>query len=492
MSFHRYLGTVFLFSYKNLLRRRWRTILTTLSLIAAIIGFVCTVNISESIGFELTSGEAERALFAGIDVGYPYFSDIIITAKHPWWYDLPISEPFRGSSYLLPENLLAEVRTIPGIEWAEPYVGDVKIQFVTTVTGGQEIRKEWVVRHENGSVERFSSDILIAGVDPIVEPKRLGKNILILQGRDLQEASQEVIVGYNFAESHNLSVGDTLIIPAENHLFIHDSPGKLIETSWKGAWYAFWSWFEDQWQERFSISINKEVSMKIVGIFWTTTLYDNYVVTNYDDLRQILGFGSRVTCIFVKLNPEADVGQTLNALWSLQNVKVYIPLIRKRYTTGRDQVGSTFSGIAPTKFAKVANLQNIITSEVATGTFIAAVVYTTVLERRWEIGLLKALGFKATFILSTLMAEALILGLLAGVIGFLASAILSVLSTGLLLPTGGFIPLLSSILPKIELKLTFEWGIMAIGVSTATSLVSSLIPALLAARLPPIEAMRRG
>jgi ABC-type antimicrobial peptide transport system permease subunit len=42
------------------------------------------------------------------------------------------------------------------------------------------------------------------------------------------------------------------------------------------------------------------------------------------------------------------------------------------------------------------------------------------------------------------------------------------------------------------LKLTVEWGVLAIGLSAATSLISSFIPAFLAAILSPIEAMRRG
>lgn len=492
IKLRRYLSTIFSFSYRNLMRRRWRTTLTVLSLIATITGFMCTVNISQSIGFDLTSGEAERSLFAGIDVGYPYFSDVLITAEHPWWHNLPIGEYFRGPSSLVPEDLLARVRVIPGVEWAGPYVGDVKIHFQGASVSGEPVFKEWMIEHENGSIDVFSSDILMAGVDPNIESKRLGRKRLFVQGRAVQDVGLEVMVGYNFARSHNLTVGDTLIIPAVKHSVTHDSPGKLRERQFRNIWQSFWAWSEDRWQERFRFSIDQEVRMRIVGVFWTTTPYDDFVITTYNNLQGILGFGEKVTCILAKLNPEAEVDQTLNALWSLQDVNIYIPLLRKRYTTGQDQISSAFSSIAPTRFITVANLQNIVISEISAGIFIAAVVYTQVLERRWEIGLLKSLGFGATFILSTLMLEALILGLFAGIIGFIVSSLLSLLSSGILLPTGHFVPLLSSILPKIELKLTLEWGMTAIGLSSATSLVSSFVPAYLAAMLTPIEAMRRG
>ena len=488
----RYIGTVTSFSYRNLFRRRWRTTLTVLSLVAAVTGFICTVNISQSIGFTMTSAEAERALFAGGDVGYPYFCDILVAPEHPWWYDLPMGDAFRGPSSLVSGDMLTKIRAIPGVDWAQPYVGDVRIQFDEASRGNGMSRKEWIVRHESGTIDSFSSDILIAGVDPEIEPRRLGKRCIFLQGRPIQGTGYEVMVGYSFAKSHNLSVGDTLIIPAEKHVCTHDSPGKLRESEFRGLWHSFWAWSEDQWQEHFSFSIEKEVQMKIVGIYWTTTPYDDFAITTYTGLQEMLGFGNRVTAIFVKLKPEVDVGKTLNALWSAEDVNIYIPLLRKRYTTGADQVGSAFSGVAPTKFVSMANLQNIAISEVAAGIFIASVVYTSVHERRWEIGLLKSLGFKSTFVLCTLMMEALILGLFAGIVGFIVSSLLSVLSIGILLPTGQFIPLLSSVLPRMELKMTLDWGILAIGLSTATSLASSFIPAYFAATLPPIEAMREG
>lgn len=469
-------------SYKNLSRRKWRTFLTVFSLTAAILGFVCTVNISESVGFVLTSGEAERALFSGIDVGYPYFCDILITAKHPWWYDIdPIGEPFRGPEFLVSESILADIKTNQGVEWVEPYIGDLRIYAQATI------------RRENGSIKDFSSNIMFVGVDPVVETRRLGRNLLIYRGRAPKELSQEIMVGFNIAKLYNLSIGDTLNIPAESR-GTHISTGSLKEsTQFTGLLYTFLNLFEEHVsKESFQITTTKDFSMKIVGIFWTSTTLDDYVVADYKELAEVVGFFNKVTCIFVKLKSDTNLDQTLNAFWSLQDVNVYIPILKKQYSTGAAQGGSTFSGVASTRFAKISNLQNVIASEIATIAFIAGVVYTTVYERRWEIGLLKALGFENSFIFSIILGEAIILGLVAGIIGFVASTILSLLSIGISLPVIGFIPLLSQVIPGIELKLTFEWGAIAIGISIATSLISSLIPAYMATKLLPIEAMRRG
>jgi len=491
-SFGRVLKTIFSFSYRNLFRRRWRTLLTVLSLIATVTGFVCTANISQSIGFDLTSGEAERALFAGIDVGYPYYCDVIVAPEHPWWYNLPIGEPFRSPSSLIPEQLLWRVRNLPGVEWVQPYIGDIKISFSASSLSQDTPRQAWLVRHGNGEVDRFSSDILMTGIDPQIELDRLGKRIIFHEGGLIEGSGLRVMVGYNFAQTHGLSIGDTIIISAERHLCVHNSPGKLRETRFRSVWQSFWAWYENRWQEYFGFSINKEITLTVEGIFWTSTPYDNHIVADYRDMQEIFDFGGRLTALFVKLSSDLEMKDTLESLWSLPDVEIYMPLLRKRYTTGQDRVGSAFSGVAPTRFVTIANMQNIIVSEVAASLFIGTVVYTSVYERRWEIGLLKALGFGSTFILSTLMLEALILGLFAGIMGFLFSSMLSVLSTGIWLSSDLFIPLLYSHIPAIPLKLTLDWSIMAVGLSMGTSLISSLIPAFMASRLPPVEAMRRG
>jgi len=435
------------------------------------------LTVSESVGFRIMSEYAQRSLFSGVGAGYPYFCDLLIVAEHPWW------NPFRNPSSLVPESVLSDVRTIPGVEWAEPYVGDILVYFSHfEEIGGMQYR-EWYVRHKNGTEDGHSSDVFLAGVDSMIEKERLEGKVLLLNGSLSLERENSAIVGYKFAESNNITVGDTVIFTTDNFGAEHDVPGAFHGKKPGSLWEALVFQLENPWQERFSLRTRHELRLEVSGIFWSKTPYDNFIVTSYKSLQNVFGLEERVTSILVKLNTDADVGQILNSLWSMPGVNIYTPTVRKHYVKGSQVVVATeVSGISPTRYVNIANLQIALLLEVATAAFIMAVVFTNVTERRVEIGLLRAVGFKVRFVISILMAEALILGLVAGLIGFFVASALSILSNTLLL----------SILPQIGLKLTVEWWITAIALSTVTSIFSSLLPAYRAATVPPIDAMRRG
>ena len=158
-----------------------------------------------------------------------------------------------------------------------------------------------------------------------------------------------------------------------------------------------------------------------------------------------------------------------------------MPIIKYRYAQGYG-VGSMFSGVSPTRFFSVSNVQNALMMEAAASIFIAATVYANVMERRWEIGLLKGIGFRPRYILAILLTESIIVGLIAGILGFILANMIPAMS--------GILNLAA--ISGIEQRLTFQWGIVAILLSLATSALSSLVPALHAVMINPIRAMGRG
>jgi putative ABC transport system permease protein len=153
-------------------------------------------------------------------------------------------------------------------------------------------------------------------------------------------------------------------------------------------------------------------------------------------------------------------------------------------------VAQTFRGISPTRYTDISNWQTILVSGFSTATFMASTFYTILYRRRWEIGLLKSMGFKSSFIIMMLLIEPFILGFVAGLTGFILAYLISVLSIGVNIPFLGYIPLLSSFIPQIEIKPIFLWGVLSIIVSILISIISSFLPAYTASRLTPIEAMR--
>ncbi|MEQ1922491.1 MAG: ABC transporter permease [Pyrinomonadaceae bacterium] len=106
--------------------------------------------------------------------------------------------------------------------------------------------------------------------------------------------------------------------------------------------------------------------------------------------------------------------------------------------------------------------------------FVLLSMYTTITERRKEIGILKSLGASTSFIIKVIEGEAFMIGILGIVFGGLASAI-------------------SSYLIGKQFDLAFEfssgWILTAVLIAIGGSLVGALYPAWRAAGIDPVEVM---
>ncbi len=103
---------------------------------------------------------------------------------------------------------------------------------------------------------------------------------------------------------------------------------------------------------------------------------------------------------------------------------------------------------------------------------IANIMFVSVRERTNIIGIQKSLGARNYFILFQFLFEAVCLSLIGGGSGILLVYLLS------------FIPLGS-----LELVLSFNNIILGLGVSSAIGVVAGIVPATLAARMDPVEAI---
>ena len=104
---------------------------------------------------------------------------------------------------------------------------------------------------------------------------------------------------------------------------------------------------------------------------------------------------------------------------------------------------------------------------------IANIMFVSVRERTNIIGIQKSLGAKNYFILFQFLFEAICLSLIGGSTGIFLVYLLS------------FMPLGS-----LELILSLKNIILGLGVSSAIGVVAGIVPATLAARMDPVEAIR--
>jgi len=128
---------------------------------------------------------------------------------------------------------------------------------------------------------------------------------------------------------------------------------------------------------------------------------------------------------------------------------------------------------------RIPGLNTFLKVLVGLGAFVSTVfvllsMYTTITERRKEIGILKSLGASTSFIITTIEGEAFMIGIL-----------------GILL--GGVVSVLASTLITREYGLLFEfsrgWILTATSIAIAGSLFGALYPAWRAAGIDPVEVM---
>ena len=115
------------------------------------------------------------------------------------------------------------------------------------------------------------------------------------------------------------------------------------------------------------------------------------------------------------------------------------------------------------------------------GFSIANIMYISVRERTREIGVQKALGSTRSFILYQFLTEAVLICLIGGLLGLGAVALLAAAATFFF----------SMISVPLEIAFAASDVLVAIGLSVFIGLVSGFVPALLAARLDPVIAIRQ-
>lgn len=154
-----------------------------------------------------------------------------------------------------------------------------------------------------------------------------------------------------------------------------------------------------------------------------------------------------------------------------------------------ESVTSEFSGLVNI-FANVLLVISCVSLLVA-GIMIAIISYISIMERKKEIGLLRALGARKKDILVMFLNENVFVGLLSGLIGIIFAICLCKPVSSLVVNLVNQYS--SSVLATTELNLTkFNWWVAPIllFIAVGVTVLASLIPTISGCRKPPVEALR--
>lgn len=120
-------------------------------------------------------------------------------------------------------------------------------------------------------------------------------------------------------------------------------------------------------------------------------------------------------------------------------------------------------------------------SLIVSSIMIAIIIYTSVLERRKEIGVLRSIGAKKIDITNVFLAESGIIGLASGLLGIFATVMIAIPAN----------LILKSLLRVSGLVSVVWWhALILVSLSLILSIIAGFIPAQIAANKDPVEALR--
>ncbi len=336
----------------------------------------------------------------------------------------PIASPIASelSSKPLTEHDLDLIRNIRGVEEATPLL--IKSLSIT-------FRKE-------------TKDILVSGIEPESYQKTLEGSYKIEKGRDFKSTdTKKIIIGYNIANKdfeNKIKVGDNILI--------------------------------------------KEEQFEVIGILEKIgSSDDSSIIIPLEQLSSFFDESKILSMIVAKVSSNFDVNQVA------KNIETEM---KKDRNEKKNKEPETFN--VKTSEQLLESFGSILTAVQAVLIGIAAIsllvggigimntMYTSVLERRKEIGIMKAIRAKNSDILLIFLFESGLLGLAGGAIGIFLG-----ISLGKLAEFIAYKALDSNII-----QASFPWYLIlgALSFSFIIGTLSGILPAMQASRLKPIDALR--
>ncbi len=288
-----------------------------------------------------------------------------------------------------------------------------------------------VIIAEKSGTDGQVTNVQLRGVPDNVQTLRT--NVRIIRGRVAKPGTSEVIIGKQIAGRYDgMSLGST-----------------------------------------FELKKNRPV--QVVGVFEAgSSSFESEVWADIEVVRAAFGRQGYVSSITAKLNSAADYEAFARQINSDKQLRLDVMRESDYFETQSEGTTLFLSGLG------IA-----IAFFVSLGAIIGAMItmYAAVSNRRREIGTLRALGFSRSVVLISFVIESCILAFAGGLIGIIGALGMSFVKFSVL-NFATWSEIVFTFHPTIGILLTslFVGGLMG--------LVGGFLPALRAARTPPLSAMR--
>jgi putative ABC transport system permease protein len=209
-------------------------------------------------------------------------------------------------------------------------------------------------------------------------------------------------------------------------------------------------------------------------------IFDNIVHMNEKQLEELMGYGDDVDVIAVKVKNKDEIEAAKEKIEKLLRDRRDVEIGEEDFEV------STPQAALETVDQVLAGIQLFIVMIASVAIIVGAIgivntMTTSVLERKKEIGIMKAIGAKNSDIFYQFFIESGLLGLIGGIIGVIVGVTIGVLG---ILGINNFIGATTN--PEVSLWLV----VFTLLGSFLIGSVSGIAPALRAARQNPVDALR--
>ncbi len=186
--------------------------------------------------------------------------------------------------------------------------------------------------------------------------------------------------------------------------------------------------------------------------------------------------------IVVKIKNEDDLD------YVIEKIEHKLMMIRHVTERNKDFTVSSSKQFQEMKSEMLGSMTLFLTAIAAVSLLVGAVgiantMFTSVLEKTKEIGIMKAIGARNKDILLIFLLNAGLIGLVGGLIGVLLGVVLS-----------GFVPMLMGGVPMAKggasTIVSMDAVVLALSVSIVIGVISGVVPAYNGSKLKPVDALR--
>ena len=264
--------------------------------------------------------------------------------------------------------------------------------------------------------------------------------------------------------------------------------GKLLSTTdkWKvvvGSTYAETEDYGKKIRVGSNIKINGE-EFEVVGILEKASnfIINSAVLMNEEDMKQTLNIGDEWDMIAVQLKDKNQAEEVANAIERKMRDD-------RNLKEGEEDFSVQTPLQAISSVNTILDIINIVIAGIAGISLVVGAIgitntmYTSVLERTREIGIMKAIGAKNSDIMSIFLIESGLLGLVGGIIGVMLGL---AMAFGASSAAGAF---LGGVDFNIKFSMPLIFG--SLGFAFIMGVGAGILPAMQASKLKPVEALRR-